>query len=271
MNQLLLSPHVRAQLRALAANPPHALLLVGPVGFGKRTLAIEWSVDMATPEIIEPDDKNTLSIEVVRSLYRQTRTRRDNRQVIIVDHAETMGVEAQNALLKLLEEPRTDVTFILTTPSLEALLPTITSRTQAVTLRPLPASDMTNWLQAQKPNMLTADIAQYLFIAQGRPGVLATLLQDEANLATQKLRMQQAKALLAASQYERLAKVSELTKDRAALVDVLEAMAVMVTLQLTKSTDAKWQSISDGLETCLSRLAQNGNPRAQLTHFFLSY
>ncbi|HEU5187681.1 MAG TPA: AAA family ATPase [Candidatus Saccharimonadales bacterium] len=271
MNDLLLAPSVRLQLEALAQNPPHALLLVGPSGFGKRTIAECWSRPLATPEIIEPDEKNTLSIETVRALYRQTRSRREGRQILIIDHAEAMSGEAQNALLKLLEEPRPDVTFILTAPSPEALLPTITSRTQVITLKPLLATDLTLWLQAKKSSLSAAEAAQYLFIAQGRPGVLATLLQDEAALSAQKLRMQQAKTLLAASQYERLAKINELIKDHVALVAILEAMAVMIGLQLAKTNEAKWQTMAKGLETCLSRLAQNGNPRAQLTHFFLSY
>lgn len=271
MNDLLLPPTLHAQLKALAKDPPHALLLVGPTGFGKRTLAYAWAKAFAVPEVVEPDEKSTISIEAVRGLYRQTRSRKEGRQVVIIDHAEAMGIEAQNALLKLLEEPRAGVTFILTTPSLDALLPTIRSRTQVVTVRPLAITQLTEWAKKQNPAISAIDLAQFLFIAQGRPGVLATLLTNEEAVATLRARMQQAKALLAADPYERLAKVNELTKDRATLVATLEAMGVMVKLQLAKNNEAKWFKMADALEICLRRLAQNGNPRAQLTNFFLSY
>lgn len=271
MNDLLLAPTVLAQLMALAKDPPHALLLVGPAGFGKRTLAYAWASEFATPEVVEPDEKNTLSIETVRSLYRQTRTRKEGRQVVIIDHAEAMGIEAQNAFLKLLEEPRPGVTFILTTPTLDVLLPTVASRAQTVWVRPLPAAQLTQWAKKQKQAISNADLVQFLFIAQGRPGVLATLLTNPDAVVAHRALMQQAKILLAADAYERLSRVNELTKDRPTLIATLEAMGVMVRLQLAKNNDAKWFKMADALELCLSRLAQNGNPRAQLTNFFLSY
>lgn len=268
MDDLLLTPELRAQLQALAKNPPHALLLVGPTGFGKRTIAHEWARLFATPELVEPDEKGTISIDTVRSLYRQTRSKKPGRQVVVIDHAEAMGIEAQNAFLKLLEEPRPGVTFVLTTPTQDALLPTITSRTQIVTLRPLDQHTLVEWLKPHK--LSAADTAQFLFIAQGRPATLANLLQND-HASEQRTVMQQAKSLLADSQYARLAAINELTKDRSKLVTTLEAMGTMTKLQLAKSNETRWFAIADGLETCLKRLAQNGNPRAQLTHFFLSY
>ena len=54
-----------------------------------------------------------------------------NKSVFIIDGAELMNPQAQNALLKIFEEPAKHVSFILTCPSRSSLLDTITSRATA--------------------------------------------------------------------------------------------------------------------------------------------
>ena len=53
-------------------------------------------------------------------------------RTVIVDAADEMNVNAANALLKLLEEPRPRTVFVLTTSRLDRVLPTIVSRCQRV-------------------------------------------------------------------------------------------------------------------------------------------
>jgi len=64
------------------------------------------------------------------------------RKFVVIFNAEEMRVEAQNAFLKTLEEPRKDVTFILLTTHKEALLPTILSRCQMLFFPPLPKEEI---------------------------------------------------------------------------------------------------------------------------------
>ncbi|MCX7909706.1 MAG: hypothetical protein N2560_09370 [Ignavibacteria bacterium] len=59
------------------------------------------------------------------------------RKFIVIFNAEDMRVEAQNAFLKTLEEPREDITFFLLTTRRESLLPTILSRCQSIFFPPL--------------------------------------------------------------------------------------------------------------------------------------
>ncbi len=61
------------------------------------------------------------------------------RRVVIIDPADAMNVQAQNALLKTLEEPPDDTTLVLVSSSPDALLPTIKSRCLRVAFAPLPA------------------------------------------------------------------------------------------------------------------------------------
>jgi DNA polymerase-3 subunit delta' len=68
--------------------------------------------------------------------------REGRRRVIILAYAERMTTEASNCLLRMLEEPPTGVTFVLTAPSRHVLLTTIVSRCQAVRFVPLAAREV---------------------------------------------------------------------------------------------------------------------------------
>jgi hypothetical protein len=67
-------------------------------------------------------------------------------KVFIVDEAELLGLVAQNALLKTLEEPTPGTVIILVTSAEERLLPTIRSRSQRVSFMPLDEAEMLKWL-----------------------------------------------------------------------------------------------------------------------------
>ena len=77
--------------------------------------------------IIEPDGNN-ITIEQIREIIDQTRTKQTKDFYIFVYHAEKMNEKAENAFLKLLEEPAENYHFVLFTNSASALLPTILSR-----------------------------------------------------------------------------------------------------------------------------------------------
>lgn len=271
---LLIHQTTRLSLEAAIKHPPHALLLIGPRGMGKFTLAQAWAQKVAgfySAQVLSPDEKGTIAIDSIRELYRATRTKQSGRQVVIIDHAEAMGDEAQNALLKLLEEPRPGVTFILTASNREALLPTILSRVQ--TIHVLPVSDQALQTILAKHKDILSDKLQLLFIAAGRPATLVQLLAEPAAFAKHRAIMQQAKELLAVSMYNRLTSISKLATSRDDCTIILDAMQRMAVMQLKKSTTAHehWLAIAHAAETALYSLEHNGNPKAQLLQFFTSY
>lgn len=274
MQDLLLHPRTKTELRALLRDPPHALLFVAPTGSGKLTLATAWARELAAKaavSVLEPDEKGTITIEATRTLYQRTRAKQAGHQVVIIDHAEAMSGEAQNAFLKLLEEPRAGLTFILTTPHTEDLLPTILSRVQVVQVHPVPAVQLMEAAKQHSPQLDQQALTQLLFVADGRPGVLMAALADDAVFAAHKQTMQRAKQLLGGTHYDRLALVQELSKDKLQLVATLEAMARMLGMQIRSSGQPQWVALADNVQETLRRLRQNGNPRAQLVHLFMTY
>ncbi|WP_041453373.1 DNA polymerase III subunit delta' [Anaeromyxobacter dehalogenans] len=71
------------------------------------------------------------------------------RRFVVIDPADAMNPQAQNALLKTLEEPPEDTTLVLVASSPDALLPTIRSRCLRVSFRPLPADAVAARLQEE--------------------------------------------------------------------------------------------------------------------------
>ena len=160
---LLYNPQTKRHVAQFIETPSHALLLVGPTGSGKTHLATAIACSVLGQTfagiasypyftIISPEEKGgAISIEVIRGLQHDVRlkTLGDNplRRVFIVEHADKLTVEAQNALLKLLEEPPADTVLILTAASKRLLLPTITSRLQTVNIHAPSEEDIRAYFQ----------------------------------------------------------------------------------------------------------------------------
>lgn len=85
--------------------------------------------------------KDAIDIESARRIapfMRMTPSKENGWRVVIVDDADTMNRQAQNAILKILEEPPKRAILILVTHRPGALIPTIRSRCRVVNFRPLP-------------------------------------------------------------------------------------------------------------------------------------
>lgn len=155
------------------------------------------------------------------------------RKVIIVGDAERMvpqqaNPEAANMFLKLLEEPPSDTTIILTSSEPHALLQTIRSRVVQVRVAPLPADAMRAFLADEyaakrMPNLLPDDL---LRMAGGAPGKL--LGGDDRQVAVDRARKLLAAADAGPEQRFRAAFTSGTSKARGAFSDVLDALSVVV-------------------------------------------
>ncbi|MDB5181594.1 MAG: dnaX 1, partial [Candidatus Saccharibacteria bacterium] len=151
MSELLFHPTTQASLQRCINRPPHAMLLVAPAGSGKASTARYLAagilaLDKAGYEkypyitVISPKDGKAIPIESIRELQHFMALRipgqRDVGRLVIIEDAQLMTREAQNALLKTLEEPPEGTVLILTATSTEALLPTIQSRVSLLQLVP---------------------------------------------------------------------------------------------------------------------------------------
>ena len=94
--------------------------------------------------LIEPGDTGTIKIDQIRDAIERSAYRpfEGRRRVVIVDDADAVNEEAQNALLKTLEEPPAASTFVLVTSRPDVLLPTVRSRCQRLRFGRLSPADV---------------------------------------------------------------------------------------------------------------------------------
>ncbi len=139
---------------------PHAVIIEGDLGVGKRTLAKHLAkvavcdsseppcgicrnchlADAGTHPDIETvtteEKKKNITVDQIRSLrstaYHSAHTAK--RRAFIIEQADTMNPNSQNSLLKVLEEPPSDVLFILIASSAQSLLDTVVSRCLTLSL-----------------------------------------------------------------------------------------------------------------------------------------
>ena len=131
----------------------------------------ETKLEIKNSLILEPKEKTIISIEQVREIMNQLALREKNDKFIIIRPADKLGLDAANALLKNLEEPKEKVHFILVTNQLSELLPTILSRATIYVLRHTGIVDE-DIIADQK----TKDLAKKLIVA--RPADLPNLAEE---------------------------------------------------------------------------------------------
>lgn len=285
---LVLHDRTRAQLEGFVASPAHAVVIIGPDGIGKRTLAerlVAALLHLAPgtlanhPHIMRlAPDGASISIEEIRRLQKflQLKTIGDQqyRRAIIVEQAHALTTEAQNAYLKLLEEPPADTVMILTASSPRALLPTIMSRVQAISVH-TPPEDSLQALLATSSKDETAKQQAY-FLSGGLPGLLHALLaEDEPHplLAS----VAEAKGMLQKSPFERLALADALSKQKNAALHLVEALERIAQAGLQAASQKKdvakmrqWHRIRKQTNEARRGLMHSANVKLVLSNLLLS-
>lgn len=155
-------PAARAALVAALEAPSHAYLFSGPRGAGKRAAARAFVAELVAEGAADPDgarrraladpsphpDIAWLRPPGAQHLVEEVRTRvitaaafrpfESSRRAFVIEAAEDMAEESQNALLKTLEEPAPYAHILLLTAEPAALLDTVRSRCQTVRFNTLP-------------------------------------------------------------------------------------------------------------------------------------
>jgi DNA polymerase-3 subunit delta' len=200
-------PHARAVLSAAlgpAGAPSHAYLFHGPAGAGKRAVAralaaallvegarapetvaervargthpdLTWASPSGAGEMLVADIEGPVVAAAARTPFES------RRRVFVIEDAHTMNDQAANRLLKTLEEPPPFAHLILLAPSARDVLPTISSRCQAVRFDPLPQERIEELLRAEATR--SADGAQAKELGGGDDAASALRLAACARLA----------------------------------------------------------------------------------------
>jgi DNA polymerase-3 subunit delta' len=168
---------------ALAGGPSHAYLFRGPRGAGKAAAARAFAAEILASAAEDPDDVRRRALldpsphpdlvwlvprgaqhlveEVRERVIRAAAYRpfEGGKRVFVIEAAEALRDESQNALLKTLEEPPEFVHLILLSSESEALLETIASRCQPVDFAPLSAEVLEAELSTRIPDVAAGEDA----------------------------------------------------------------------------------------------------------------
>jgi DNA polymerase-3 subunit delta' len=137
------------------------------------------------------------------------------RKVFIIDKAELLSLEAANSLLKILEEPPPQVTFILLSSKEWLLLPTVISRCQRLGLKPLPLNSFKEILEETRQerssrSLLQEEVELLARLSHGCLGWALLTLEDKQILAERSQRLEAHISLCQANRLKRLAYADEL-------------------------------------------------------------
>lgn len=193
----------------------HAWLITGPKGIGKRRFA-QWAAQAllagedgrsgsapgieATRSLLEagshPDHRileppeegkgsatGSIIVEQIRELadFLHSYPAIAPWRTLIVDSIDDMNINAANAFLKELEEPREQTVYLLVSHSPARLLPTIRSRCRTLRLFPMSEEDTRSVLLAEEPDLSTAELDALVRVADGAPGMAIDLAGADLN------------------------------------------------------------------------------------------
>jgi len=172
----------------------HSYIFYGPSMVGKRATALALAkflekgefaipetgevlqdaevIDFAFAKGLDPDVKDSIGIDAVREVknFLWQKPNASPKRTLIIDDAELLTTEAQNALLKVTEEPPASSLMIIVVHDLERIMPTILSRMQKVYFGAVPEAEIAAW-------MGSAPIAKR---SLGKPGLASRLKNDKA-------------------------------------------------------------------------------------------
>lgn len=268
---LVMHPTSDALLSKVIARLPHALLLSADEGVGLGTIARNVAATYskhATVVLPEKDDKvdlekGSITVDSIRRLYSQTRTKQSGARIIVIDYAERMSHQAQNAFLKLLEEPAEGTSFILASHEPSRLLPTIRSRVQHVELRRITAEQSNELLDSLKVDNATKR-SQLLFMANGLPAELIRLNQDDEYFARRVAIMRDARTFLQGSAYDKLLVAQSHKDDRPKTLLMIKDCMKIIEHSLKVQPQLKMVRQLDRLSSIYDAIEANGNIRLQL-------
>lgn len=285
---------IRRKLSAIASVgvlPHQAFLFVGPESVGKTLVAREFAGRLLgsgrdDPEgsqdflVIRPEDgehkEKKIPVEAVRDAkaFLSRFPAEAKRRVLLVEHAELLSEQAQNALLKVFEEPNGSSVIILVASRSGNIRDTIVSRSFRIVFPLVPEEE----IRAGATDLPGGDAAESLeqfFFALGRPGLVASALADPKTFSRRRDTLRSLFRLSSLPLHERLRLSEALSEDVRETVMLFEWWATGLRAIRKDERDPKricsYYAFLDGVEECVRTLRDtNANARLLIDRLLLS-
>ena len=259
---------------------PHAVLLEGARGSGRTHFAYQIAAGVLctgegnkpcgvcrhckkAEKRIHPDisqyggegGARSFHIDTVRDIRREAFVQPNEAEakVLLLLSVQDMSVQAQNALLKIIEEPPGGVFFILTCENKAALLETILSRVAVIELETPDPAQCAQALATLAPEQTDTQRQAAAVRAQGNIGTALEMLAAGENGGDYDMTVQILTSLCTGSELEAMALLSSYERDRSGFASLAATMRTLATTVLTG------QAQNDALRSLQARI-----PRLQL-------
>lgn len=275
----------------------HAYCFVGPESVGKRAVAQTISANLLgttrnklsvqsdyliVEQIFDEKKEKTkkdIAVEQIRDLreYLSRRAYLSGWKVALIDGAEKMNLEAANALLKTLEEPKEKTILFLLTEDEAGLPATIRSRCQQVYFKPVATSELKNYLQKHDVEEMRAN--EMVNLANGLPGKIVGWLADSTNYDWQVAELKRFQSLEKKIFFEKIQIVEELFGDKRDHIATRENLQKILDIWLTAVRTAlksrvwsqeKVLQVEKSIQGAKKRLDQNIHPRLLIENILLA-
>lgn len=242
---------------------PHAILIEGEYGTGKHTLAKHITKAIVckgdTPPCLKcnechlaeinshpditvisaEDGKKNISVSQIRALRNDAyiKPHQAKKRIFIINNADTLNEQAQNALLKILEEPPQTVMFVLIAENKASLLDTIISRCVTLSLTPPEFSVAFDYIKkttAFSPSL----IQDALKNEKNNIGRALNLLNGKESSETETVAKQFLNLALNCDQYSMLKLVLPYSKNRIDAAEFLSDFKYLVAQKIRKSPNS---------------------------------
>ena len=174
--------------RCSNGNPSHAQLISGEDGIGKSILAeilgkliLNGDINREYVDIINYKPiKTSFGVDDVRDIIDEVNKKpfEGDKKVIIIHQGNKLTIQAQNALLKTIEEPPTEVYIIILCESLELILDTIKSRCEIYKLTPLTKDELYKYIAIKGYDYSEEEKSSAIAFSEGIPGRIDRYFSD---------------------------------------------------------------------------------------------
>lgn len=237
----------------------HAYIITGRTGVDLQTAAKEYIEPNSIVIPLEHHQKPRgtaigIFVDDIRELQTALRTQNKQRICVLCYDAALLTQQAQNAFLKLLEEPRDNVQIILATPEPQKLLATVRSRCQLIEVSSV----------AGAIDIPTDKKAIIEYFAGGVTDEKQRLLSDEHYFNERRQVFERAKQLVVGSIEDKISVITSLKDNRTEAIEVVDAALTIVQYQLKRNPIVQLHSQLNLLYETRENLEKNANVRLHL-------
>lgn len=276
MKQVYIHPTNKSQIDGLVKNLPQSLLISGPANFGLLDV-VEYicKLVLIKPEIINPEkdekidfEKGIISVEMIRDIYKKSAQKTKKKQIIVINFADKMTVQAQNAFLKLLEEPNSNMNFILVVSDISKIILTIISRVVQLNIKPITTKQSEELLSELNVSDAKKRV-QLLYVADGLPFELKRLISDNEYFDKRSGTVREAREFINATLYKKLIIANKFKDSRQDAIIFLDTLLNILDKTIVNNSEINLLKTIETVLSTRNRLELNENIRLSLAFLAL--